>query len=243
MKVATAQQLINLNKRFYQEFAASFSQTRQRLQPGVMRILEVLPPDATLLDLGSGNGELARQLIKRKHQGQYLGMDFSIAMLKEADRRTPNSIAKFQQADLSSKVWHKGLAAASFDRVLCFATLHHIPRKSMRLRFLSRVRELLSPDGRFIFSTWQFLNSERLKARIQPWKVLGLSAADVEAGDYLLDWRRDGVGLRYVHHYRVDELEALAHEIGFEVAEVFVSDGEGGDLGLYQVWKPSRPAL
>ena len=80
----------------------------------------------------------------------------------------------------------------------------------MRIGFFNRVRDLLADDGRFIFSTWQFLNSERLKARIQPWEAAEMSEEDVDEGDYLLDWRRDGVGLRYVHQYSEAELEELA---------------------------------
>ena len=69
------------------------------------------------------------------------------------------------------------------------------------------------------------------------WERIGLTATDVDAGDYLLDWRRGGEELRYVHQFSEEELSALATESGFEVAETFYSDGEGGRLGLYQVWK------
>jgi hypothetical protein len=59
----------------------------------------------------------------------------------------------------------------------------------------------------------------------------------------LLDWRYtlpgqpDLVGLRYVHLFGRAELADLASAGGFELDEEFVSDGEGGKLGLYQSWK------
>jgi len=59
----------------------------------------------------------------------------------------------------------------------------------------------------------------------------------VDAGDYLLDWRSGGEGLRYVHHFGEAELRELAATTGFQVKEVFYSDGETGNLGLYQVWE------
>jgi hypothetical protein len=90
----------------------------------------------------------------------------------------------------------------------------------------------------FIHSEWQFLGSERLRARIQPWSEAGLEAPDVDLGDFLLDWRQGGYGLRYVHHFTLNELEELAEETGFMIQETFRSDGEGGNLGLYQVWRP-----
>jgi hypothetical protein len=94
----------------------------------------------------------------------------------------------------------------------------------------------LSPGGKFIFSVWQFLNSPRLSKRIQAWSDIGLSASQVEQGDYLLDWRLGGHGLRYVHHFAADELERLASRCGFYRIEAFLSDGKGSNLSLYQTW-------
>jgi hypothetical protein len=96
---------------------------------------------------------------------------------------------------------------------------------------------LLKPDGLFIHSHWQFLNSERLQARIQPWETAAISSSDVDANDYLLDWRSGGAGLRYVHCFDESELYVLARSAGFDVVETFHSDGETKNLGLYQIWK------
>ncbi len=108
----------------------------------------------------------------------------------------------------------------------------------LRLQLLRAVRALLAPQGRFILSNWQFLNSDKLRARLQPWTRIGLTEEDVDAGDYLLDWRRGGEGLRYAHQFSEAELAALAAECDFDILETFHSDGEGGRLGLYQVWNP-----
>ena len=102
--------------------------------------------------------------------------------------------ARFRQADLSLKEWKNGLAAASYDRILAFAVLHHIPGRENRRRLIKQVAPLLAPQGQFVHANWQFLNSPRLQARIQPWEAAGLSEEDVETGDYLLDWRRGGRG-------------------------------------------------
>jgi hypothetical protein len=106
----------------------------------------------------------------------------------------------------------------------------------MRTNFITNVYDLLAPGGSFIQSNWQFLNSSRLRARIQPWERIGLSKDDVDENDYLLDWRRGGEGLRYVHYYTSKELHTLAEDNGFKVMGMFTSDGETGDLGLYQIW-------
>lgn len=248
VRTEIAARLISLNHQFYQTFALQFSATRMRLQPGVRRILEILPSLAVILDLGCGNGELARQLAHRNFQGWYIGLDFSSEMLAEAQRKPLEQLkALFFKADISSPDWftaiqtrHTELLDRPLDVVLAFAVLHHLPGADLRKLVLRRVREHLAPDGLFIHSVWQFLNSPRLRQRIQPWESCGLGEADVDEGDYLLDWRGGGHGLRYVHHFTAEELVGLAQETGFTIQQTFHSDGENGKLGLYQVWQLDR---
>ena len=240
MDSSTAARLIELNRDFYTHFGDSFSATRQRIQPGVRRVLAMLRGDESILDLGCGNGELARELAKRGHRGSYLGVDFSLPLLREAESQPENFSAKFMQADLTqlSVISEQLLLIGNWQVVTAFAVLHHIPSHELRLSILRIVRQLLKEDGFFIHSNWQFLNSEKLKARIQPWEAATIPSSAVDAGDYLLDWRNGGKGLRYVHHFDEQELGELAKASGFQVSDTFYSDGEGGRLGLYQIWRP-----
>jgi len=236
MNSAIAARLIELNKDFYTRFGDSFSATRQRIQPGVRRVLEMLKGDEHILDLGCGNGELARVLAQRNHHGSYLGVDFSLPLLRNADAIPENLSATFQAVDITALYNSEFLIRNyKFDVVFSFAVLHHIPSRELRSNILHTVHQLLKPNGFFIHSNWQFLNSEKLKARIQPWDVAATSESEVDAGDYLLDWRSGGTGLRYVHHFDEVELKELASTSGFQVNEIFYSDGETGNLGLYQV--------
>jgi SAM-dependent methyltransferase len=233
MQSETARTLIELNRQFYQTFGTHFSATRQRIQPGVRRIVAGLRGDEHLLDLGCGNGELANVLAQNGFRGTYTGLDFSAPLMQTANRTTADFPIRFLEADLTAD-W--GLDAEPFDFICAFAVFHHIPSAPIRLAMLAKTRRLLKPGGRFALSNWQFLNSERLRERIQPWERAQLSAAEVDEGDYLLDWRAGGEGLRYAHHFSEAELESLAQQSGFRVLETFYSDGENGRLGLYQVW-------
>ena len=237
MNSATAQRLIELNRDFYNQFGADFSATRQRLQPGVTRLVDTLSGDESVLDLGCGNGELARALARCAHAGSYLGLDFSVPLLADASDIPTGFPTAFRKADLTSSNWSADLGSSTFDVITCFAALHHLPSQELRLSFIKTIRSLLAPHGRFLFSTWQFLNSEKLRARLQHWERIGLTKADVDEGDYLLDWKRGGEGLRYVHHFSEAGLQSLAEECGFEVVDMFYSDGKSGRLGLYQEWK------
>ncbi|MGC1376197.1 MAG: class I SAM-dependent methyltransferase [Anaerolineales bacterium] len=247
MNSAIAAQLVAINRLFYADFGAPFSATRGRIQPGVHRVLSQLRGTECILDLGCGNGQLARALAERGHRGAYLGLDFSLPLLKEAERQPQGFTVKFQLADLTVPGWDSDLRPltlrqaqdTAFDPIFAFAVLHHIPGMDLRRGILQKARNLLAPGGRFIHSEWQFLNSDKLKARIQPWERINLSAADVDPGDALLDWRSGGNGLRYAHHFSEQELLDLAAESGFRVVESFLSDGAGGRLGLYQTWEAS----
>lgn len=244
----TVQTILTLNRVFYQTFAANFSSTRMRIQPGVRRILADIAPQAHILDLGCGNGEAAFFLADQGHQGLYLGLDLSAELLSYArDRLAGRPRYTFTQVDLGVSGWHlqpdlgEVAAGGKVDLVLAFAVLHHLPGSDLHLQICRSVYHLLKPGGRFIHSNWQFLNSDRLRRRIQPWGAVGLDPAGLDPGDYLLDWRQGGRGLRYVHHFDPDELTALAYRAGFEQIDCFYSDGEGGNLGLYQVWRKESP--
>jgi len=241
MNSATAARLAAINREFYDRFGASFSSTRRRIQPGIRRVLERLQGHESILDLGCGNGQFARELARRHHRGPYLGLDLSLPMLREAQRGTFPFSAHFQQADIQelSMVAVQLSLNHPWTLITAFAVLHHIPSLHLRLNLLKSIHELLDADGRLTHSNWQFLNSERLRARIRPWESVSISPSDVDAGDHLLDWRGGGSGLRYVHQFSEAELADLADRVGFRMIDSFYSDGDGGRLGLYQVWQPA----
>ncbi len=238
MDPTTVVALLAVNHQFYQTFAVQFSATRQRIQPGVQRLLPALLAANRLLDLGCGNGELARRLLRQDFRGQYFGLDFSPGLLEAASQDLPaGATVSFLSADLALPGWEAVLPPGPYDLAMAFAVLHHLPGVALRQQVLRATQRLLAPGGRLVLSTWQFLNSPRLRQRIQPWEQAGFSPGQVDAGDYLLDWRHGGRGLRYVHHFSAEELEQLAHDCAFQVVESFLSDGENGQSGLYQVWQ------
>lgn len=234
MNNATIEKIIQLNHEFYQNFGEHFSATRGRLQPGVQKILGEIGREQRILDVGCGNGEFARQLADRGHTAPYLGVDFSLPLLNDARRVPENFPATFLAFDITRTPWTG--VSGQFSVITSFAVLHHIPGEETRLRILAEIKKHLAPRSRFIFSTWQFRNSEKLRGRVQDWALVGIDPRDVDEGDYLLDWRRGGRGYRYAHQYSEAELEKLAEKSGFTIKESFYSDGATGTLGLYQIW-------
>ena len=58
---------------------------------------------------------------------------------------------------------------------------------------------------------------------------------EIESGDYLLSWEREGRGLRYVCAIDAQETEQLAEAADLEVLSLFRSDGREGNLNLYAI--------
>ena len=127
MKPATVQKIVDLNRQFYQTFAIQFSATRQRLQPGVRQLIPRMLTSASILDIGCGNGELARQIGNSAYTGSYVGLDFSAGLLEEARKNLPAGLqSRFFQADLAQPGWEAALRGNKFAVVLAFAVLHQV---------------------------------------------------------------------------------------------------------------------
>jgi len=249
MDETVSKRLLDINDKFYQSFGAAFAETRHRIQPGVQRIVEEWIKPGAWLDLGCGSGVLGQRLTLSGLQGSYLGLDFSEPLLTEARLGVEGLPAHagfelfYRPANLMLPEWVDGLAMEAFDGILAFAVFHHLPGAEKRQQLVKQIYSLLKPGGIFIHSEWQFDHNPKLAARVQPWSTAGLSTADVEQGDYLLDWRHytagqnDEPGLRYVHLFTELELKALADSAGFTILDQFESDGKTGNLGLYQIWQ------
>lgn len=197
-----------------------------------------------LLDLGCGNGGLGAAWLELNPEGEFWGLDSSAELLKEAAGMLGyRQDAYLLQADLAQPGWSSALPQGTWPGITAFASLHHIPGYERRISLLREAAGLLQHGGWLIFSVWQFQHSPRLLARRQPWSDAGLDEADLEAGDTLLDWRAslpgqpEQTGLRYVHQFSEEEMNRLAAGCGLTRLEQFESDGEGGRLSWYQVWK------
>lgn len=254
--------LVALNQAFYEQFGSSFSDSRSRPQPGFAQLLQHLPPNTTnVLDVGCGDGRFGRFLQREIREWRlenetrrvgdweikptqspslivshspiglrYTGVDFSERLLAIAREAGPG---EFFQRDLVQPSCLTGLG--EFDVVACLAALHHIPGYANRLRLLREMAEHLRPGGRLFLATWQFLTNERQRRKLRDWSLVGLDAADVEPGDYLLSWEREGQGLRYVAMIDEAAVAQMATEAGLTMERQFYSDGREGNLSLYTI--------
>ncbi len=226
--------LNDLNLKFYDTFAASFAASRGEAEPGLISLFADVVSGQRVLDLGCGQGRVARLL---PEGCVYVGLDFSEEMVRLARQQVEpeNDDACFVVGDLLTPGWHTAITGV-YDWIVLRAVLHHIPGGENRQRIVREAAGLLVPGGKLILANWQFLEIKRLRERILPWDTtLGLSPASLDPGDYLLDWQRDGYGLRYVHLVDEAETHALSQAAGMRIEKLFRADGHGNNLTLYAV--------
>lgn len=240
MREPVRQRLLEVNRYFYAQVAEPFDATRQQATPGLAAILPYFQGEGkeqpTVLDVGCGNGRFARLLDEAGIACAYTGVDASgelLALAETANRELANVRCRFVQADLADPAWAGGLGSRRWDRLLCTATIQHLPGYDLRLRLLQDFARLC--QGTIVLSFWQFLSSERFRARLIDWSAVGLDGADMEAGDALLPWKQGVNATRYVHQVDEGELRRLAGDAGLVLRHTFRADGREGNLNLYAI--------
>ena len=247
MDYKTIEKLNELNKKFYEVNAGSFSDTRQISWPGWEQIFPSLverveeQDGLKILDIGCGNGRFAKflnkmEVFKKSSNIQYIGIDSSKNLIDIAKKETKD-IRNFQTTFLVADALDfddlkKKIGDEKFDLIVAIGLMHHIPGFDNRIELLQNLSMLLRTNGQLWITFWQFLRSKRAKN----W-VLDSSFKDLEKNDYLLDWEGSGTP-RYCHYFDDEEVDLSKNKMqkaGFEVIKDFNSDGKEGDLNRYLV--------
>ena len=107
------------------------------------KVLAKLRPGSAVLDLGCGSGDPADIEIARLHE--VTGVDISKVQVDLARQNVPQG--RFIHADLGAL----DFADESFDAVVSFYTLEHLPREQHG-PLLRRIHDWLRPGGLLLFS-------------------------------------------------------------------------------------------
>lgn len=122
---------------------------RQLVSPAVERLL-ALRPDERVLDIGCGNGVMARRLAALG--GQVTAVDFSPALIEKAWQRGQSDGKPIQYAvvDATDETALVALGEGQFAVIVCTMALMDMPVIAPLYRAVQR---LLTSDGRFVFAT------------------------------------------------------------------------------------------
>ncbi len=190
-------------ERYYAWSDARPSATRRRW---LAKALERIPPGADVLDLGCGAGvPMTRALVAGR---QVTGVDISARQIELARAAVPE--ATFVHADMTALDFHP----ASFDAVVAFYSLTHVPRADLP-ELLAAVRRWLRPGGVLIAS----MGAQDAPDAVEP------------------DWL--GTPMFFSHH-GAKKNRALVRRSGFELEEAVVEEEPEDRHAALFLWVVAR---
>lgn len=230
-------QILELNKQFYQSVSNDFSKTRQKPWEGWGRATEILKKyfhisedksiskiqaasdtthiddnknDVTrLIDLGCGNGRFYDFLSKNISNFHYTGVDTNNDLINEAKQKYgKDKNAKFIKKDVVKNIEK---FYRNYDVITAFGLTHHIPSSDLRNQWFSNLPKILDPKfekSLIILTFWDF---------------------EKKAGDYLIGWDKKPDVARFCHKYSKEELDNLISNyknLGFKLLSRYKADNK-----------------
>lgn len=167
-------------------------------------VIDLLPPDAQVLDCSCGTGQLALGLA---------GLGFRVVATDASDamvRRT-GELAEEHGASLRTlrAAWGElpgHLDDASFDMVFCVGnSLHHAQGATGRLAALQSMSRLLRPGGRCVLTS-------------RNWELVRAGGSRLEVKEQLV--RRDGRDAVVIYRWEIPRRWEDEHHIEIAVAQI-----------------------
>jgi tRNA (uracil-5-)-methyltransferase TRM9 len=254
MKKSSVQTLNTLNQTFYDQVAESFDDSREYFWPGWEKLLKPLQTLAaqknnqplSVLDIGCGNGRFAQWLDSHAVHANYTGLDTNSFLLRTAQEKNQNLTTvktTFSQVDVVEKILNNQVftdsnsnttisATKTFDVIVCFGVLHHVPGKENRAGLIKLCQSHLTTNGLLAVATWDFATIPNLMSRSQKLSQSTL-IPDPEPNDYLLDWKRQNKqdknspqrSQRYCHLISAQETESWWSGTGLNLVLHYTADG------------------
>lgn len=223
-----ANKVLAQSKAGYETIAEDFSRTRGKFWDELLFVRDLIPNGAKILDIGCGNGRFLSALTDTTID--YTGVDFSeglIAVAQGRYRERPNTNFFVSDALTLPFLDH------SFDMVVSFAVLHHIPSRAYRVQTLREMARVAKPGAPIVLTAWNVWHSKPraiILAAIK--KLFGLTHLDL--GDAFLDFGNKQ-NVRYVHALTRRKIRSLACEAGLAVKELRIIRRPSGEENFFMV--------
>jgi len=197
----------------YDAFAETFSNSRKNMKWAEIEHItnEYFEyfHEKSILDIGCGNGRLLTHFQDlRIYPGEYVGIDNSKNMIKEAKKLHPESSFLWKDmSDLESigQTWNAIIGIASF---------HHLPTFTKRMHTLQIFWNILLSGGIVALTNWNLLSEENSQ-KYQSSKIPD-SRNEFGSEDFLI---KIGKFERFYHAFCLQELEKLAEKTHFRILE------------------------
>ena len=240
MNSDTIKQINQINLNFYQLVADEFHGSRQypwkgwgNLNPFIEETHSSFKRPLRVLDVGCGNARFAHFLITSFPENDltYHGIDSSEELLQCAKDSLLGTTVDYtlQRLDIVDALLNACFSSQlenQYDLICLFGLIHHIPSLIFRKELISILTKHLHPGGKLIFTTWQFLDSEKLRKKIVSPHEVSLNPALLEKNDYILDWRRGEKAFRFCHYVDENELSSLIRHSNMLLQHSFQADAQ-----------------
>jgi tRNA (cmo5U34)-methyltransferase len=201
-------------EKHFDAMARDFEKVKRKLIPGYRDMekcaFSYLPftqsRKIAVLELGTGTGALALDVLKHFPRAIYTGIDFSSTMLEMASHRLKKCD---QRVTLLNADLNRVKITGRYDVIISLFTIHHIIDKKGLFKHLYT---LLKPGGSFFYGDAAVSNNKRLeKCYIENWK-------DFMARSGLSKGKRDRV---IKDHRQFDHPEPLETQLHYLKAAGF----------------------
>ena len=176
----------------YNKIANKFSETRYSVWKSVISFLNDIPENATVIEVGCGNG---KNMLLRDDL-RFYGCDISIEFVKICKEKGLNVI----EANNLCLPYTDN----SFDYSLSVAVIHHLSSDEHRLDAINELVRITKPKGKIFIEVWAFEQEDANKFDFNNQDVL-VPFKDRITGKNL--------GNRYYHLFKKGELENIINNI------------------------------
>lgn len=190
-----AKQLQENVRAFYEQHGAWFATTRGKILPEQAFVSTYVKPGMTVVDVGAGNGRLAKLLPEGV---TYIGVEPSEA-LRGGGSMVDGSLPTIPLPDQTANV------------ATCLAVFHHIPTQETRRASIEGLIRITKPGGIILATSWLQ----------NPHGDVTTIVTNGEPGDCWMPWDGpDGQALRYVHFMQPSEWEMLWTHPALEIIQI-----------------------
>lgn len=165
------------------------------------KLLYRLSPGSVVLDLGCGSGDPADVEIAKAHA--ITGVDISQTQIALAREKVPSG--QFLHADVGTITF----SGASFDAVISFYTLEHLPRTEHGT-IIRRIYQWLREGGYFLIST----EAGEVEETVSKWLEVPM----------------------YFSCFDPETLKRMVQDTGFEIVETTIETQMEGDTEIPYLW-------
>lgn len=115
-----------------------------------------------ILELGSGPGHLAREILTRCDVAEYIALDFSNAMHDLAREHLGDLASRitFVTRDFRTPDWIAGVSAP--DAIVTMQAVHETRHKRRALPLLAQTRTILRPGGQLLYCDHYFEDGKKV---------------------------------------------------------------------------------